>query len=226
MDTEPSMPPGNSQDEIPVHDRRTIAKAIATALGLLVVVGGLFLLIKAQFASPDDDKYYKTVADARRHVVDFKVPRAVPAHSITEYVPVDSRSFRKVETAFTDFAGKPVFVVLWATWCRPCHAEMVELDRLYPELTQRGLVILPILTADKSGAEGGRYFYRGKGIVNLPLYTDHGNATISSFGTGALPVGGFITPEGKFVAITDKLDLLQQPAQDLLRTFAETGQLP
>ncbi len=226
MDTEPSMPPGNSQDEIPVHDRRTIVKAVATAICLLVVVGGLFLLIKAQFASPDPDKRYRTLDDARRHVVEFKVPRPAPAHALTEHVPLDNRTARKVETRLADFAGKPVFVVLWATWCRPCHAEMVELDRLYPELTRRGLVVVPVLTADKAGVEGARYFYRGKGIVNLPLYTDQGNATLSAFGTGNLPVGGFVTPDGKLVAVTDGLDLLQDPAKDLLRAFAETGRLP
>lgn len=226
MDTEPSMPPGNSQDEIPAYDRRTVTKAIATALGLLVVVGGLFLLIRAQYASPDADKHYKTVADARRHVVDFKTPRALPGAAVTEHVPVDARTARRVETALADFAGKPVFAVLWATWCRPCHAEMVELDRLYPDLARRGLVVLPILTADKAGADGARYFYRGKGIGNLPLYTDHGNAMLSAFGTGNLPVGGFISPEGKLLAVTDGLDLLQEPAQALLRVFAETGELP
>lgn len=219
------MPPGNSQDENPSFDRRTIAKAILTAIGLLIVIGGLFLLIKAQFASPDDGKHYKTLADARRHVVEFKVPRPLPAHSVGEYVP-DGRSVRRIETAFSDFAGKPVFVVLWATWCRPCHEEMVELDRIYPELTRRGLVVMPILTADKAGLDGGRYFYRGKGIANLPLYVDAGNRTLDSFGTGNLPVGGFITPEGKLIAVTDGLDLLQEPAKDLLRAFAETGKLP
>src|SRR3954449_11541492 len=34
------------------------------------------------------------------------------------------------ETSLPDFAGKPVLVNLWATWCAPCVKELPTLDRL------------------------------------------------------------------------------------------------
>lgn len=226
MDTEPSTPPENPQDEIPEVDRRTVMKAAVTALGLLVVFGLIFLAIRSQFASSDDDKAYADVVDAGRHVVEFKVPRPAPADSFTEHVAVDARSTRRVETTLADFKGKRVYVAMWASWCRPCHAEMRELDRLAPELERLGLVVVPIMTADKAGVDGARFFYRNEGIANLGLYLDHDRRLLSSLGVGTLPVGAFVDAEGKLLALTDNLDLRQVPAQDLLRGFARTGKLP
>ena len=226
MNTEPSTPPENPQDEIPPTDRRTVIKASLTGLVLLVVIGGIFLSVRTQFASPDASKTYASVADARRHVIDFKTAKPAPATAFTEVVPVDARTARRVTTSFADFKGGPVFVAMWATWCRPCHAEMRALDRLAPELRRRGLTILPIMTADKAGMDGARFFYRNENIVNLPIFLDQERRTLSALGVGNLPVGAFIDAEGRLLAVTENLDLQQEPAQDLLRIFAETGKLP
>src|SRR5579863_3140962 len=41
-------------------------------------------------------------------------------------------------------AGKVVLVNFWATWCPPCRKEMPDLDAIYGELSDKGLVILAI----------------------------------------------------------------------------------
>ena len=225
MDTEPSTPPENPQDEIPEVDRRTLFKAVATAVGCLVVFGLIFLAIRSQFASSDEDAY-ATVADARRHVVEFNVARPAPPDSFTMHVPIDSRHSKRIETTLADFKGKPVFVSMWASWCRPCHAEMRVLDRLAPDLERLGLVVVPIMTADKAGIDGARFFYRNEEIANLRIYLDHDSRILSGLGVGNLPVGGFIDAEGNLLAITDNLDLREPAAQELLLRFAETGKLP
>lgn len=226
MNTEPSTPPENPQDEIPPTDRRTVIKAVATGLALVVVIGGVFLALRSQFASPDEGKTYSSLADARRRVVEFKIAKPAPATTFTEVVPIDDRTAKRVSASFADFKGGPVFVAMWATWCRPCYPEMRELDRLAPELRQRGLTILPIMTADKAGMDGARYFYRNEKIVNLPILLDQERRILSALGVGNLPVGAFIDAEGRLLAVTDNLDLRQEPAQDLLRVFADTGKLP
>ena len=44
----------------------------------------------------------------------------------------------------SDHAGKVVLLDFWATWCRPCAAEMPHLERLYRRYAAQGLVILAI----------------------------------------------------------------------------------
>lgn len=43
-----------------------------------------------------------------------------------------------------DLRGQAVVVNLWATWCPPCRAEMPDMQRVYDEYRDDGLVILAI----------------------------------------------------------------------------------
>jgi thiol-disulfide isomerase/thioredoxin len=59
---------------------------------------------------------------------------------------------RKVDV--TKMRGKAVIVDFWATWCKPCIAEMPQLKALYDKYHDKGLEIIGI-TAESAGlAEG------------------------------------------------------------------------
>lgn len=45
---------------------------------------------------------------------------------------------------FGDYAGSPLLVNFWATWCPPCRAEMPDLQALQQRLAARGLRVLGI----------------------------------------------------------------------------------
>jgi len=40
--------------------------------------------------------------------------------------------------------GKKIFLNFWATWCPPCKAEMPDIEKLYQETKDSGLVILAV----------------------------------------------------------------------------------
>jgi peroxiredoxin len=42
------------------------------------------------------------------------------------------------------YAGRPLLLNFWATWCPPCRKEMADLERLHQALTPQGLVLLAI----------------------------------------------------------------------------------
>lgn len=44
--------------------------------------------------------------------------------------------------ALDELEGKAVFLNLWATWCRPCIAEMPSIEEAYRELKDDGYVFL------------------------------------------------------------------------------------
>ena len=52
------------------------------------------------------------------------------------------------DVALSSFAGRPIVINLWATWCGPCRLEMPQLVDLYTTHKDRGLVILGISIDD------------------------------------------------------------------------------
>src|SRR5262245_22772915 len=56
----------------------------------------------------------------------------------------------KVDLA--SFAGKPLIINLWATWCGPCKLETPQLVALAEKFKTRGLTIIGISIDDKPDA--------------------------------------------------------------------------
>lgn len=48
------------------------------------------------------------------------------------------------EVALQSFAGKPVLLDFWATWCVPCRESLPALEKLYQENEAKGLVLLSL----------------------------------------------------------------------------------
>ena len=69
-----------------------------------------------------------------------------------------------------DFAGKPVLLNLWATWCAPCVAEMPTLDALAARLG--GKVTVLAVSQDLEGAAKVDPFFKNAQFRALKPYRD------------------------------------------------------
>jgi thiol-disulfide isomerase/thioredoxin len=54
-------------------------------------------------------------------------------------------------------ANKVVVVNVWATWCRPCAAEIPDLAQVYGRYKDRGVVMLGLLSDDVDDTELARF---------------------------------------------------------------------
>ena len=59
-----------------------------------------------------------------------------------------ARTFAGNTVDLAALRGKVVVLNFWASWCAPCRAEMPELDALYAQYRERGLVVLGLSVDD------------------------------------------------------------------------------
>lgn len=62
-----------------------------------------------------------------------------------------------------DYAGKPVVISFWASWCKPCKQELPFLDGFASKYAEQGLVVLAVNTdGPRTMAEVRRFVKRKK----------------------------------------------------------------
>ncbi|MDT9599476.1 TlpA family protein disulfide reductase [Sphingosinicella rhizophila] len=74
------------------------------------------------------------------------------------------------KASLADFAGKPVLVNLWATWCAPCIAEMPTLDALAAR--EQGKLQVLALSQDMEGRAKVEAFFAEHRFKMLEPYLD------------------------------------------------------
>ncbi len=95
-----------------------------------------------------------------------------------------------------EFAGKPLLVNLWATWCAPCIAEMPALDRL---AAKPGAPRVIAVSQDLGGWRAiDRFFAPGKFKAVAP-YLDRDNALPLAYRAAGLPISVLYDSKGREV---------------------------
>ncbi len=116
-----------------------------------------------------------------------------------------------------DFAGKPVLLNLWATWCAPCVAELPTLDAL---AGREGDALQVLTVSQDLDTAKVVPFLKKTGVEHLPAYTD-ANLALSLAYQANLPTTVLIDSTGHEVwRITGGIDWTGEKAKALL---AEAG---
>jgi thiol-disulfide isomerase/thioredoxin len=102
------------------------------------------------------------------------------------------------EVSLNDFAGRPLLVNFWATWCAPCKVEMPTLDAL-AEL-EDGKTSIIAVSQDMKGRAPVVAFFKQAGIDNLEPYVDRENRVWGAIGGAPnLPTTILYNSEGREV---------------------------
>ena len=103
------------------------------------------------------------------------------------------------DTTLPDFAGKPLLVNLWATWCAPCVAEMPTLDAVAAAYGPKGLSVVAV-SQDSQGGKIVQPFFAKQGFKHLKSWIDPENQLGFHYATGMLPTTILYNAQGKEVA--------------------------
>ncbi|MGB1105613.1 MAG: TlpA family protein disulfide reductase [Alphaproteobacteria bacterium] len=75
------------------------------------------------------------------------------------------------EIRIADFAGRPLLINVWATWCAPCIAELPALSRAAAALAGDEVTVL-LVSIDRGGAAKAMPFLETHGVTGVQLGFD------------------------------------------------------
>ena len=98
-----------------------------------------------------------------------------------------------------DFAGRPVVLNFWASWCGPCKAEMPIFDKIHQETgTEIDFVMLNLVDGQRETVETGLAYLKDGGYSFKP-YFDSKQQAANKYGITAIPSTYFINAEGEII---------------------------
>jgi peroxiredoxin len=111
--------------------------------------------------------------------------------------------------------GKVVVLNFWATWCPPCRKEMPDLEALYQQFKEQGLVILAI--SDEDAVKVRPFIAQHK--VTYPILLDPGRKVNELFQIEGIPKTFVYDRNGKLVA--QSIDM--RTRRQFLEMLAQAG---
>lgn len=185
----------------PTPARRTvIGPFTARQIGLVnaIVVGAALVLFVATRPLGSDAptttqpgaSFYRISAETQGLQLGQRAPDFVGRNGDQDVrlTDLDGREIR-----LADFAGKPVWVVFWATWCPPCQQETPDIRAVYEANRDAGLVVVAVDVQEP--ADTIREYAQRYGLT-FTIGVDTYAAIMKTYGVFGLPTHYFIDRQG------------------------------
>lgn len=138
----------------------------------------------------------KTTAPATTAVLTTKAPE-------TTSVKATNFDFRTTDingnsVSFSDYnKARVIMFNMWEPWCGPCVGEMPELEKLYENYKDKGLVIVGITSSSETEV---KYVLSEKGITYPVIFS---SSDFNRFSTGYVPTTVFMDSQGNVLNSED-----------------------
>ncbi|MBQ8001626.1 MAG: TlpA family protein disulfide reductase [Ruminococcus sp.] len=104
------------------------------------------------------------------------------------------------QVRLSDFAGKPVVVNFWASWCPPCKSEMPEFEAKYLELGDEVAFLMVNMTDNSRETVQTASDYIAAQGYTFPVYYDTAGSAATLYSVYSIPATYFIDAQGNLVA--------------------------
>ncbi len=101
------------------------------------------------------------------------------------------------EVKLYDFAGKPIVLNFWASWCTPCKSEMPIFDNAYREYGEDVQFLMVNMTDGYQETLESALKYVDDSVYTFPVYYDTDSDAAATYGVTSLPTTYFLDEDGK-----------------------------
>jgi len=145
--------------------------------------------------------------------VNFAKGKASPKFSNLE-------NFAGGTSSLDDYRGKYVFIDVWATWCRPCIAEIPALKQLDEDYKEKNIAFVSISTDKIDKHDVWKNMITEKEMSGIHLFAGENISFMQDYQISSIPRFIFIDPEGKIINAN-----APKPSDDeaTKKMFAEAG---
>ncbi len=124
-----------------------------------------------------------------------------PERKVPELLPdITLANLSGTPTQLKSFAGRPLMVNFWATWCAPCRREIPLLNRLHAQRKQQNVEIVGIAIDFKEDVD--KFVKKVPFQYPLLVGEEDGLAAAEAFGMGMmLPFSIFVDSENRILTV-------------------------
>ena len=119
-----------------------------------------------------------------------------PTWNIADFTVLDEKGN---EVKLSDFAGKPIVVNFWATWCTYCVREMPDFQTAYEKYPDVQFVMVNVTDGYYETIDSAKQFVEEQGFT-FPVFFDTESSAVIAYGITAYPHSLFIDANGNLVA--------------------------
>lgn len=179
-------------------------KTIGIALALVAVLALAFVGYRylsthrgGTISSPDGVQEIVPMTDAAETAPD--TARLETGETAEDYTAPDFTAYTLTGEAvrLSDFAGKPVVINFWATWCPPCRQELPGFENAWQQYGD-DVVFLMVECGGETTEEVETFI--AEGGYTFPVYVDSDGSGAAAYGINAIPVTALVDAEGNLFA--------------------------
>jgi thiol-disulfide isomerase/thioredoxin len=136
---------------------------------------------------------YTALSDSIKPAETTAIAKKVAAPDFT----VDDAQGNKI--SLSDFAGKPVVLNFWASWCPPCKSEMPHFNKVYAEIKDSVVfMMVDLVDGQRETQANGQQYVDEQGFT-FPVYFDNQQQAATVYGISSIPTTFFIDAKGYII---------------------------
>jgi len=110
--------------------------------------------------------------------------------------PFTLKTLDGVPASLSDYAGHPVLINFWASWCKPCRSEMPLIIAAYHAHQQAGLAVLAIDLTDQEASKKDVRKFGTEFQIPFPVLLDEKGKARRLYALRGVPTSIFVGADG------------------------------